>query len=474
MAKLTAAQRGEMMRSAPVRRVIPRLAVPTMVSMLITSVYNMADTYFVGQIGADTAAVEGGVAVATSAAGAVGVIFPAMSIIQAIAFTIGIGCSANMSQALGARRQEEAERYASVGFFTALLAGLAITALGNLFLDPLVRLLGATDTIAPFAQSYASYIFYAAPFMVSSLVMNNLLRFQGLAAYGMVGMGIGGLLNMVLDPLLIFTLDMGIAGAAVATGISQLVSFLLLLLMTNLREDAISIRFRNFRPTRRMYGKILYTGFPSLGRQGIASVASVVLNQTAGAWGDPAIAAMSIVSRFVMFINASVIGFGQGFQPVCAYNFGAGQFERVKEAYRFCVKVTTVILLVLAAASLCFSGQIVARFRDDPAVVEIGTLALRLQLLTVPLWGFFTMSNMMTQSIGFGAMAMLLSASRQGIFLLPLLLILPRPGVLDLLGLQLAQPLADVMAVVLAVFVVRRVLKRIDGMAAGRTAAENN
>ncbi|MBQ4608415.1 MAG: MATE family efflux transporter, partial [Clostridia bacterium] len=423
---------------------------PTIISMLITAIYNMADTFFVSQLG-------------TSASGAVGVIFSAMAIIQAVSFMVGMGTGTNVSQALGAGDEERARRFASVGFFSAFGLGCVIAAVCISNIDWLVRFLGATETIAPYAKDYATYIFYAAPFMMCSFVMNNLLRFEGLASYGMIGITTGGILNMVLDPLLIFGLNLGTAGAAIATAISQVVSFTILLIMSNTKPDAIHISPRNFRPTPSMYARILYIGFPSLGRQGIASVSTILLNTAAGVYGDAAIAAMSIVSRFIMFINSSIIGFGQGFQPVCGFSYGAGKYTRVREAYFFCVKVSTLILLTLGLFSMLLSRQIVTVFRrDDLEVIRIGTLALRLQLCTLPLWGVITMSNMLTQSIGYGLRATLLAVSRQGLCLIPLLLVLPR--VFGLIGIQCAQPIADSMTFIIAILIVRNVLKELRNM----------
>ena len=446
MKSMSAQERTEMMLNAPVSRVIPRLAIPTIISMLITSIYNMADTFFVSQLG-------------TSASGAVGVIFSAMAIIQAVAFMIGMGSGTNVSQALGAGDEERARRFASTGFFTAFGVGVVLAVFGLSNIDWLVRFLGATETIAPYAKAYATYIFYATPLMMCSFVMNNLLRFEGLAMYGMVGITTGGLLNMALDPIFIFGLGLGTAGAAIATAISQCVSFLILLLMSNTRPDAISIHPRHFRPSLATYGRILYNGFPSLGRQGIASISTILLNTAAGVYGDAAIAAMSIVSRFIMFINSSVIGFGQGFQPVCGFNYGAGRYSRVREAFWFCVKVATVILLVLAGVSMLFSRQIITVFRrDDAEVIRIGTLALRLQLATMPLWGFIVMGNMFTQSIGYGVRATLLSIARQGIFLIPALLILP--PLLGLRGIQIAAPVSDVLTLFLSFGIVSGILRQ--------------
>lgn len=462
--KMSPAERKHMMLHDPVERIIPRLAIPTIISMLITTIYNMADTFFVSQLD-------------TAASGAVGVVFSVMAIIQAISFTLGMGTGTNLSQALGRGDTEEAQRYGSVGFFTALAVGVVIMIVGNLSLDWMIPLLGATDDIVPYAKEYALYIFYAAPFMMGSLVLNNMLRFQGLATYGMVGITFGGILNMVLDPIFIFEpgMDIGLgfalpigfgmktAGAAVATAISQAVSFFILLAQSNLRKDTISVTPRHFRPTRQMYGRILNNGLPSLGRQGIASISTILLNNSvklfvAAEVQTAAIAAMSIVSRIVMFVNSTVIGFGQGFQPVCSFNYGAGQYSRVRRAFWFCVKVATIILLVLGAAAFIVAEPIITAFRDDQDVIRIGTAALRFHLTTIPLWGFIVMSNMFTQSIGYGMRSTIISISRQGMCLIPMLLLLP--PFLGLTGIQAAQPVADVLALGVTLLITTGILRQ--------------
>ena len=433
------------MAHAPVGRVISKLAVPTIISMLVTSIYNMADTFFVSQLG-------------TSASGAVGIIFSAMAIIQALSFMIGIGSGNYIARLIGAGNRELAEKLASIGFFTGFGMGLVITVLGTANIHALVMMLGSTVTIAPYAEAYASYILLAAPFMMTSFIMNNILRFQGKALFAMVGITTGGILNIILDPVFIFGMDMGTAGAALATGISQFVSFCILLAMCNLRRDCISIDIRKFRPTLKLYGQILYGGVASLGRQGIASVATIIMNIMAQPYGDAAIAAMSIVNRFMMFVGSAMIGFGQGFQPVCSYCFGAGMYRRVKEACVFCIKVSTAVLFVFAVIGLIFSGNIVAVFRkDDMDVIRIGTLALRLQLCTLPLMGITVMGNMTPQSMGYGTWATVVSTARQGWFLIPLLLFLtPAIGIL---GIQIAQPLADIGTTILAIWALRLIFK---------------
>ena len=442
---MTQEQRYIKMTETPISRLIPSLAIPTIISMLVTSIYNMADTFFVSQLG-------------TSASGAVGIIFSAMAIIQALSFMIGIGSGNYIARLIGAGNRELAEKLASIGFFTGFGMGLVITVLGTANIHALVMMLGSTVTIAPYAEAYASYILLAAPFMMTSFIMNNILRFQGKALFAMVGITTGGILNIVLDPVFIFGMDMGTAGAALATGISQFVSFCILLAMCNLRRDCISIDIRKFRPTLKLYGQILYGGVASLGRQGIASVATIIMNIMAQPYGDAAIAAMSIVNRFMMFVGSAMIGFGQGFQPVCSYCFGAGMYKRVKEACLFCIKVSTAVLFVFAVIGLIFSGNIVAVFRkDDMDVIRIGTLALRLQLCTLPLMGITVMGNMTPQSMGYGTWATVVSTARQGWFLIPLLLILtPAIGIL---GIQIAQPLADIGTTILAIWALRMIFK---------------
>lgn len=442
---MTQEKRYEMMMNTPIPRLIPKLAVPTIISMLVTAVYNMADTFFVSQIG-------------TSASGAVGIIASLMFMIQAIGFTFGMGSGNYISRSLGDQNGAEAEKAAATAFFSVFFIGALMIVVGVPLMEPLVYILGATPTIAPYAMEYMRYILFAAPFMLCSYVMNNILRSQGIALYAMFGITAGGILNMVLDPIFIFKLHMGIAGAAVATMVSQMVSFVILLGQCNLRAGSIKIQISKFSPTPRMYGLIFHAGLPSLCRQGLMSISAVVLNYAAGPYGDTAIAAMSIVSRFMMFINSGLIGFGQGFQPVCGFNFGARRYDRVLESFWFCVKVSVVLLTALGALSFGLARPIIAAFRkEDLEVIEIGARALRLQLLTMPIQAWIIMCNMLTQSIGYGFRASLVAMGRQGIFLIPALLLLPRG--FGLLGVQMAQPIADVCTCILGTVIVVGVLR---------------
>lgn len=425
------------MTETPVEPLICRMAVPTIISMLITSIYNMADTFFVGRIG-------------TSATAAVGIVFSLMAIIQAIGFFFGQGSGNYISRKLGAQEVEEASRMAATGFFSAMITGTAVMLLGFCFSEAFCRLLGATDTIMPYAQDYMHLILIGAPYMTAALVLNNQLRLQGNAFYAMIGLVSGGLLNIVLDPVFIFGLGLGISGAALATILSQLVSFSLLLRGCNRVKGNLSIRFRNFSPSVARYRAIVNGGLPSLCRQGLASVATICLNTAAGPFGDAAIAAMSIVTRLTQFAASAVLGFGQGFQPVCGFNYGARRYDRVRRGFWFCVVVASVVLVVLSALGEIFAPELISLFRaDDAQVIAIGAKALRFQCITFPLLGYVTLCNMLLQNIGKVAQASILSVARQGMFFLPLILLLP--AVYGLFGVQVCQPIADVLTFGIAI-----------------------
>lgn len=429
-------QKFDRMTKTPIPRLIGELAIPTIISMLVTSFYNMADTFFVGKIN-------------TSATAAVGIVFPLMAMIQAFGFFCGHGSGNYISRQLGAHNFEDASKMSATGFVSAFVLGLGILVVGFLFTDPLLRIMGSTETILPYARSYMRIILIGAPYMTASLVLNNQLRFQGSAFYSMIGITTGAVLNIVLDPLFIFVLDMGVAGAALATIISQFVSFCLLIAGT-FRGGNLRLNLRDFSPSLKYYQNIVKGGAPSLFRQGLGSFAIVCLNLMAGPYGDAAIAAMSIVTRISQFAASVVIGFGQGFQPVCGFNYGAKLFKRVQEGFWFCVKFCTSVLLVAAVCGWIFSPNLIGIFlKTDPLVIEYGSQALRLQALTFPLVGWITISNMMLQTIGKTMKASLLAMSRQFLFFVPVILTLP--GFLGILGVQLSQPIADFCSFLLAV-----------------------
>ena len=418
------------MTETPIPQLVLSLAAPTILSMLITSIYNLADTFFVGQI-------------STSASGAVGVVSSLMAIIQALGFMLGHGAGTIISRSLGSRDTTAATRFASTSFFTALVFGVVLAVAGLGTLPHFMMLLGSTETILPHACAYARPILIAAPLMISSLVMNNILRYEGKASFAMIGLVTGGLLNIALDPLFIFGLGMGTAGAGLATALSQTISFCILLSMF-LRGKTVS-QFRLSAVTReaRDFGRILLGGAPSFGRQGLNSIGGMLLNLAARGYGDAAVAGMSIVSRIFMFIISVAIGVGQGLQPVASFNYGARKYRRVRQAAIFTIEAAFCMLVVLVG--LCWvNGDVLIRlFRDDPAVTAVALPAFHYQCLAMLLHPIIVVANMTFQSVGASGRATFLACCRQGVFFIPLILILPRTH--GLFGVEICQPIADVL-----------------------------
>lgn len=435
--------------TAPIPGLVISMAIPTIISMLVSMFYNMADTFFVGRLN-------------TQATAAVGVAFSMMALIQAIGFFFGHGSGNYISRQMGARAFEDAEKMASTAFISALAVGAAITVAGTVFIRPISLFLGSTPTILPYTVSYLRVIFFGAPFIIGSFVVNNQMRFQGNASEAMVGIVSGAVLNIALDPLLIFGLNMGVAGAAWATSISQAVSFALLVYL-NQKHSAIKPSLRGFSPEAAYYVNIFRGGIPSLCRQGIGSIATICLNLAAGMYGgamaDAAIAAMSICTRITMFANSALIGFGQGFQPVCGTNYGAGIYTRVREAFFFCLRVGVAVLVVISALGIFFAPQLIGIFRDDPQVIAIGTRALRFQACMFPLNVYTILTNMLLQTIGMAGKASLAASARQGIFFIPLVFLLPMA--LGLTGVEMSQMVADIFSFILCLFMGLGVLKTL-------------
>ena len=430
------AQQFRKMTETPIPKLILSLAAPTILSMLITSIYNLADTFFVGQI-------------STSASGAVGVVSSLMAIIQALGFMLGHGAGSIISRSLGSQNTKAATRFASTSFFTALTFGLILAAVGLTTLPHFMMLLGSTETILPHACAYARPILIAAPLMMSSLVMNNILRYEGKASFAMIGLVTGGVLNMVLDPVFIFGFGLGTAGAGIATALSQSISFCILLSMF-LRGKTVS-QFQLSAVTRSPaeFGTILMTGLPSFGRQGLNSIGGMLLNIAARSYGDAAVAGMSIVSRIFMFIISVAIGTGQGFQPMAGFNYGARKYRRVEKACVFTMCASFCFLSVIVAACWFNAEALIKLFRDDPEVTAIALPAFRYQCFACFLQPVIVAGNMLFQSIGKSGRATFLACCRQGVFFIPLILTLPR--MFGLLGIEICQPIADVLTFVVTV-----------------------
>ena len=446
------------MTTAPVERLILKLSVPTIASLLVTAAYNLADTYFVSTIGG----AEGTVAIA-----AVSAALAVMTLLQALGFFIGQGSANFISRALGRKDVEKASEMAATGVLCILIVGVTVGALGLIFVRQIAGLLTNVEAVVPVLAQYLRWIFLAAPLMTCSFCLNNQLRFQGNAVYAMIGVVCGAVLNVGLDPLFIHGFGMGAEGAALATAISQSVSFLVLLRGT-FRGDNLRIHLRRARLSAENLAWIVKGGLPSLMRQGCASISVLALNRVAGELGDslPAVggavlmAAFGLVSKVVLMANYVVIGFGQGYQPVCGFNYGAGKYARVRQAFRFLVLITAGWCLLFTAAGELLAPHIVNLFPDaEPAVRALAQTILRFQCVTFLVNCWVVPSNMTQQTMGKTVSASVLAMARQGMFLVPLVLVLPR--LFGLLGLELCQPISDVLALCLALPLQLRVLRQL-------------
>lgn len=435
----------EFLTQAPVPRVIGTMSVSTIISMLVVTIYNMVDTFFVGQID-------------TQSTAAVGLVFPLMYIMQSVAFFFGHGTGNYISRQLGARRRSDAEKMASTGFFYSLAVGVVIMLAGLSMSERLALFLGATPTTLAPTIEYMTIVLLGTPFMTAQFTLNGQMRFQGNAALAMIGVATGAVMNIILDPILIFGFDMGVAGAAWATVVGQISSFVLLLILTHYRDN-IHIQWRQFTSSFALVREIVAGGTPSLMRQMLGSVATIMLNVVAAHYGDAAIAAMSIVNRIALFIMSAVIGLGQGYQPLCGFCYGAGLFPRVRKGFWFCTRVGTVFLLVCAVFGFIFSDSIIALFRNDPEVIAIGSEALRWQVAVLPLGALSMFSNMMMQTVGMTWRANVLAACRCGIFFIPLILLLPRW--FGLAGVEACQAVSDVFTFLVTVPILYGVLREL-------------
>lgn len=431
-----AARRHREMTEGKIVPLCLRLAAPSTVGMFVTALYSMTDALFVSSLG-------------TAASAAVGVTFSIQALLQAIGYTFGVGAGSLISRALGSRRDADAGRYATVSLLLAALAGSLVMLVGLCFESPLMRILGATESIHPHALAYSRHLLISAPFTCCAFVASQLLRAEGKAVYSMVGLTVGSLLNIALDPLLIYTMGLGITGASLATLISQIVCLAVLLSAYLLQKSQLSL-FREFSwRDLRESGRITVAGLPSSFRQGFIAVATILLNHAAGTWGDAAVAALSVVNRVFQLAFSLCLGIGQGMMPIAGFNYGADDRDRVYRAYRFSSVLATSVMLVVTLPLLILSPRVIAAFRNDPAVISIGSVALRAQSAVLITHGVVTCANMLLQAIGKPFAATVLACARQGIFFLPLLFLLPNAFGIE--SLIYVQPLADAITLLFSI-----------------------
>lgn len=430
---------------APVHRVIGAMAIPTIISMLLTSMYNLVDTFFVGKIN-------------TQSTAAVGIVFSVMFFIQAFSFFFGNGSGNYISRQLGAQNTKDAEVMASTGLFYTLVFSRIVMLLGWIFLEPISILLGSTPTILPYTRQYLGISLLGTPFIMGTFCINNQMRFQGFTKYSVYGVISGSIINCLLDPVFIFGFSMGVSGAAVASVIGQICGFVIMLIMSQ-KEGVIHYTYRRISFEGRFVKEIIAGGTPSISRQGLASVSTIALNSVAGNYGDAAIAAMSIVTRISMFIFSVIVGLGQGFQPMCGFCYGAKLYDRVKEGFWFGTKIGTLFLLFWSVVLIIFSGEVVSLFRDDPEVIAIGIPALRYQMIIFPSCSFMLMANMMMQTCRKTIRANILAASRQGLFFIPLIFVLPY--FYGLFGVEICQAVSDIISLIVTIPIVWSAFKEM-------------
>ena len=444
--------RKSMMLEQPISKVIPKMAIPTIVAFLITQIYSLADTYFVSSLG-------------TNATAAVSVNSSLDQIIMMAGSMLAIGANSYIARLLGAKREEEANKVLSVAFFIALAFGTVLAVFGCMFMTPMVRMLGATDTCLQYSIDYATYVLLVAPFMASSFVMNQCLRAEGSAVLSMIGMGFGSILNCVLDPIFIFTLDLGVAGASMATAISKLVSFSILIFPYITKRSVLRLSIRFFQPNREILSQIVKIGSSSMFRSGLAVVAGIVLNNIAGSISDAVLAGIGVTNKIMMFPFSVILGFGSGFQPVTGFNWGAKRFDRVLESYRFSAKCALIISASMAVLLGLFANQVILLFAEADAEMQaIGALSIRLQCLALPIHAWVAVVNMFCNGLGKAKGALLLATARQGSCFLPI--VYPMAWLFHSNGVAAVQAVADVLTLCLAVPLIRKVLKEVNGKAA--------
>ena len=442
-----------MMLNEPIHRIIPKMAVPTIVAFLITSIYSLADTYFVSSLG-------------TNATAAVSVNSSLDQLIMMCGSMLAVGANSYIARLLGQGDQKKASQVLSTAFFSAAALGTLLMVLGILFMTPMVRLLGATPTCEDYSIDYATYVLLAAPFMACNYVMNQCLRSEGSATLSMIGMGIGGVLNCILDPIFIFTLDMGVAGASLATAISKWVSFAILVFPYITRRSVLRLSIRNFLPSRDIVSKVVSMGSSSMFRNGLAVVTGILLNDLAGNMSDSVLAGIGVTNKIMMFPFGIILGFGNGFQPVAGFNWGAKRYDRVEDSYRFSARMSLIGSVVMAVLLSVFADPIIVLFAgEDPEMRRIGILCVVTQCVALPIHAWVAIVNMLCVGLGNARDAFILSTARQGSCFVPILY--PMAWAFAEYGVASVQAAADVLTLAMAIPIVISMTKKI------RAAKEN-
>lgn len=440
-------QRAKMMGEEKIPVVLRKLAMPAIIGMLVSAVYNIVDTLFVSMLG-------------TIAIGAVSVVYPLFMLLSAIGLMYGMGGASFVSRLLGQNKKEKADEVASTTTITALVSAAIVTIVIISFMTPILKLFGATPEIMTSALSYGNVLVYGAVFTIMNMNFNNLLRAEGSAKYSMLALSFGAIINIILDPIFIFIFDMGVSGAALATVIAQAMSTVLLLSIYFRRKSVIHLSIKKFKPSLPTYVELYKIGIPTFIRQFLMSLSMGLLNSAASPYGPAAIASLGIITKVFSMIAMVIFGFSQGFQPVAGYNYGSGNIPRLKEAIKVSLIWTTVFCTLSTFVYYVFAPQIIGIFSQDAKVLDIGIRGLRAMIIVFPLFGFQVIYGTLFQALGKARQAAILSLSRQGFFLIPAILILPK--FFQLNGVLYAQPFADICTILLTIIFAKQVHKTLD------------
>lgn len=428
----------ELLGSAPIPKALMALGVPIMIGMLINALYNLVDAYFVGGLG-------------ESPMGAISIVFPLGQVVVGLGLMFGNGAASYLSRLLGRGDRETANKIASTALYSSVIIGAIIILLATIFIQPILSLLGATETIMPYALTYARIYVISCIFNVFNVTMNNVVASEGAAKTTMCALLLGAVLNIGLDPIFIYVLDMGVAGAAIATAISQFVSTLVYLTYAIRKKSAFTFSFKDFKPTKQIYAEILKIGIPTLTFQLLTSLSIALINRAANGYGDAVIAGMGAVTRVTSMGTLVVFGFLKGFQPIAGFSYGAKKFGRLCEAIKTSILWSTIFCVLVGLLMALFSTQIISQFANGNAeMIAVGEKSLMANGFSFFLFGFYTVYSSLFLALGKGTAGFILGACRQGICFVPVILILP--VILGMNGILYAQPIADVISAIITAF----------------------
>lgn len=437
----------ELLGNAPISKALLAMGIPTMLGMMVNAIYNLVDAYFVGGLG-------------TSQMGAISVVYPLGQVVVGLGLLFGNGSASYLSRLLGNREQEQADRVASTALYSSVAVGAVLIIFSMIFLRPILRLLGATDSIMPYAMTYAGIYVVSCIFNVFNVTMNNIVTSEGAAKTTMFALMAGAVLNIGLDPVFIYTLDMGVAGAAIATAISQIVSTLIYLTFIFRKKSIYSFKMKNCTFTKEIMSEIFKIGIPTLVFQILTSLSISLVNTQARPYGDSVIAGMGAVTRIVSMGSLIVFGFIKGFQPIAGYSYGAKKFDRLHKAIRTSILWSTVFCVIYGLLLTIFSSRIIAQFTDgDLEMIRVGTQSLRINGLSFLLFGFYTVYSSLFLALGKGLEGFVLGACRQGICFVPVILILPAFWGIN--GILYVQPIADVLSAIITIFMALHLHKEL-------------